>query len=59
MTSENKRRKERNNPHSCHGFAMKEKLMKLKGWLYFNSSKRQELKKIDNEIYDPRGEGQS
>lgn len=53
MTSENKRRKEKNTSHSCHGFALKEKLMKLKGALYFNSSKRQELKKInDNEIDD-------
>jgi len=60
MTSENKRRKEKNTSHSCHGFALKEKLMKLRGALYFNSSKRQDLKKkLDDEIYDPRGKGQS
>lgn len=50
MTSENKKRKEKNRFHSSHGFALKEKLLKLKRFLYFNSSKRQELKKIeDNE----------
>jgi hypothetical protein len=47
MTSESKRRKEKNNPHSNHGFALKESLMKLKRRLYFNSSKRQKLKKIE------------
>lgn len=51
MTSESKRRKEKNNPHSYHGFALKEKLMKLKGMLYFNSSKRKELKKIKNDEF--------
>lgn len=59
MTSENKRRKEKNTSHSCHGFALKEKLMKLKGALYFNSSKRQDLKKkLDNEIDDTGRVGQ-
>ena len=45
MSSQNKKKKEKNY-YSNHGFALKEKLMKLKRLLYFNSSKRQELKKI-------------
>lgn len=45
MASENKKKKEKN-CHSNHGFALKEKLMKLKRLLYFNSSTRKELKKI-------------
>jgi hypothetical protein len=45
MASQNKKSKE-NNSNSHHGFALKEKLMKIKGALYFNASKRQELKKI-------------
>jgi hypothetical protein len=45
MASENKKRKEKNS-NSNHGFALKEKVMKLKRALYFNASKRQELKKI-------------
>ena len=45
MASENKKRKEKN-AYSHHGFALKEKRMKLKRLLYFNASKRQELKKI-------------
>lgn len=45
MASENKKKKEKNS-YSNHGFALKEKLMKLKRLLYFNASKRLELKKI-------------
>jgi len=45
MASENKKRKEKNS-NSNHGFALKEKLMKLKRALYYNASKRKELKKI-------------
>ena len=45
MASKNKRNKEKN-CHSNHGFALKEKLMKMKKILYFNSSKRKELKNI-------------
>lgn len=45
MSSENKKRKEKNS-NSNHGFALKEKIMKLKRALYFNASKRKELKKI-------------
>lgn len=44
MASENKKRKEKN-CNSGHGFALKEKVLKLKRLLYFNSSKRQELKR--------------
>ena len=49
MTSESKRRKEKNTSHSYHGFALKEKILKLKGFLYFNASKRQDLKKIKDD----------
>lgn len=45
MASENKKKKEKN-CNSDHGFALKEKMMKLKRLLFFNSSKRKELKKI-------------
>jgi len=45
MSSENKKRKEKR-CNSIHGFALKEKLMKLKRALYYNASKRQELKRI-------------
>lgn len=45
MASENKKKKEKN-CNSNHGFALKEKMMKLKRLLFFNSSKRKELKKI-------------
>lgn len=45
MASENKKKKEKN-CNSYHGFALKEKMMKLKRLLFFNSSKRKELKKI-------------
>lgn len=45
MASENKKKKEKN-CNSYHGHALKEKFIKLKRLLYFNSSKRQELKKI-------------
>jgi len=45
MASENKKHKEKNS-NSNHGFALKEKLMKLKRALYYNASKRKELKKI-------------
>lgn len=45
MASVNKKKKEKN-CYSYHGFALKEKLSRLKRLLYFNSSKRQELKKI-------------
>jgi hypothetical protein len=47
MASENKKRKEKNS-NSTHGFALKEKLMKLKRALFYNSSKRKELKKIED-----------
>jgi hypothetical protein len=49
MTSESKRKKEKNNTHSANGFALKEHECKMKRALYFNSSKRQKLKKIDTE----------
>lgn len=45
MASKNKKNKEKN-CYSNHGFALKEKLMKLKRLLYFNGSKRRDLKKI-------------
>jgi len=45
MASENKKRKEKNS-NSNHGFSLKEKLMKLKRVLFYNASKRKELKKI-------------
>lgn len=45
MASENKKRKEKNT-NSNHGFALKEKNMKLKRMLFYNASKRKELKKI-------------
>lgn len=44
MSSQNKRKKEKNS-NSWHGFALKEKLMKLKRRLFFNSSLRSEMKK--------------
>ena len=44
--SENKKRKERN-CYSNHGFAMKEKNLKIKRLLYYNSSTRQVNKKIN------------
>jgi len=47
MSSKNKKNKEKNS-NSYHGFALKEKHMKLKRALYFNASKRQELKKIND-----------
>lgn len=45
MASVNKKKKMKN-CHSNHGFAFKEKIMKLKRALFFNASKRQDLKKI-------------
>ncbi len=45
MASHNKKNKEKN-CHSYHGFALKEKASKIKRLLYYNASKRQELKKI-------------
>jgi hypothetical protein len=48
MTAESKKRKEKNNPHSNHGFALKVKQTKLKRRLYFNSSQRQENNKIND-----------
>jgi hypothetical protein len=47
MSSVNKRKKEKN-CNSCHGFALKESNMKLKRALYYNSSNRQKLKKIQD-----------
>lgn len=46
MASQNKKNKEKN-CYSDHGFALKEKLMKIKGLLYFNSSMRRENNKIN------------
>lgn len=46
MASENKKNKMKN-AHSYHGFALKNKDMKLKRALFYNASKRQELKKIE------------
>ena len=46
MSSENKKRKEKNNPHSYHGMALKQSDVKLKGRLYYNSSTRQKNKKV-------------
>lgn len=55
MSSQNKKNKEKN-CNSYHGFALKEKNMKLKRLLFFNSSKRKELKNIsledDEEMID-------
>ena len=45
MASENKKKKEKN-CNSSHGFALKEKLMRLKRLLFYNSSTRKDLKKI-------------
>ena len=45
MASESKKRKMKNS-YTNRGFALKEKLMKLKRVLFYNSSKRKELKKI-------------
>jgi hypothetical protein len=50
MASENKKRKEKN-CNSNHGFALKEKNMKLKRLLYYNSSQRKDYKnELHNEI---------
>lgn len=46
MASQNKKNKEKN-CYSNHGFALKEKFMKIKRLLYFNSSMRRENNKID------------
>lgn len=45
MASENKKHK-MNNAHSNHGFALKEKNMRIKRRLFFNSSIRKKLNKI-------------
>jgi len=45
MASENKKNKEKN-CYSNHGMALKEKTTKLKRLLYYNSSQRQENKKV-------------
>lgn len=50
MSSENKKKKEKNS-NSNHGFALKEKLMKLKRMLFYNASTRKELKKIKEYEY--------
>lgn len=50
MASENKKKKEKNS-NTNHGFALKEKLMKLKRLLFYNASKRKELKKIKEYEY--------
>jgi len=47
MSSKNKKNKEKN-CYSDHGMALKQKSTKLKRLLYFNASKRQELKKIND-----------
>ena len=47
--SENKKRKEKN-CYSNHGFAMKEKRLKIKRLLYYNPSNRQVNKKILFEV---------
>lgn len=46
MASENKKKKEKNY-NSNHGFALKESNIRLKRLLFFNSSTRQKLKKIE------------
>jgi len=53
MASENKKRKEKNNP-SDHGFALKNKDVKMKRMLYYNSSTRKEgkISLYDDEFYD-------
>ncbi len=50
MSSESKKRKEKNNPHSYHGLALKLKDTKLKGRAYYNSAQRQKDKKDINEL---------
>lgn len=45
MASQNKKNKE-DNCNSNHGFALKESGIKLKRRLYFNSSNRQQNKKV-------------
>lgn len=44
MASENKKKKMKN-AHSHHGFALKEKFMKMKKRLFYNASQRKELRK--------------
>lgn len=49
MSSYNKIKKEKNS-NSRHGFALKEKDMKIKRLLYFNASLRKKLKKEVEDI---------
>lgn len=44
MSSEKKKRKMKNS-HTNHGFALKEKISKIKRLLFYNASKRKELKR--------------
>lgn len=48
MASVNKMNKEKNS-RSNHGFALKEKGLKMKRMLYYNASMRKENKKIETE----------
>ena len=49
MASENKKKKDKN-LNSCHGFALKEKNSKHKRFLFYNSAKRQESKKMVRQL---------
>lgn len=49
MASENKKRKANNSP-AIYGFSLKEKFMRFKRLLFYNSAQRQQNKKIDDNL---------